>query len=79
MNSSSGISSMRPNRSRPALLASTLTGPNRLFVSSTSVAQDAASLTSWAAKCASSPSSSASAWPASLAMSAMTTLAPSAT
>src|SRR6478609_7813853 len=77
--SSTGCRSMSPNRRMPALLASTLTGPKRTFVSSTTRAQDAGSLTSWSAKWVSAPSSSVSAWPASFAMSAMTTRAPSAT
>src|SRR4051812_10854372 len=82
--SSSGIVSISPKRSSPALFASTLTGPKRWLASSTRVLQDAWSLTSWWAKWALAPpetsqSSSASAWPCSLAMSATTTRAPSAT
>src|SRR6478735_3032206 len=77
--SSAGCRSMSPKRRMPALLASTLTAPKRSFVSSTTRAHDAASLTSWSAKWVSPPSSSASAWPSSFAMSAITTFAPSAT
>src|SRR6478735_7584900 len=53
--SSTGCRSMSPNRRMPALLASTLTGPKRTFVSSTTRAQDAGSLTSWSAKWVSAP------------------------
>ena len=45
-NSSTGICSMSPKRRMPALLTSTLTGPNRSLASSTSAVQDASSLTS---------------------------------
>src|SRR3954453_12572150 len=77
--SSTGIDSTEPKRRMPALLASTLTGPNRSLAPSTTEAHEAASLTSWATKCALSPSSSARVWPSSLATSAMTTRASSAT
>ena len=70
---------MSPKRRMPALLASTSTGPKRVVVSSTRAVHDAASLTSWCTKCAEAPSSSARAWPSSLATSAITVRAPSAT
>src|SRR5215212_8603409 len=63
----------------PALLTSTSTLLHRSLVSSTSVVHDASSVTSWWRKTALSPSSSARAAPGSLATSAMTTRAPSAT
>ncbi len=77
--SSRDILSTWPNRRMPALLTSTLTGPQRSLVSCTSAVQEASSLTSWWRKAADSPSSSASAAPSSLATSAITTFAPSAT
>src|SRR4051794_19751776 len=67
------------NISTPALFTSTLTGPKVATASSTAACQLCSSETSRWTWCADSPSSSASAFPRSSAMSAITTLAPSAT
>jgi hypothetical protein len=82
--SSIGIASTSPKRRMPALLTSTLTGPKRSLVCSTSLVQDSGSETSWRVKVTtSSPcwpaSSSARALPSASLTSAMATLAPSAT
>ena len=72
------IRSMSPKRRMPALLASTLTGPNRSLAPSTTLAQEAASLTSWLTKYA-GPQLVGERLALVLATSAMTTRASSAT
>ena len=71
--SSIGMSCTLPKRRMPALFARIVTKPKRSLVSLISDVHEAGSLTSWNAKWACSPNSSASACPSSLATSAITT------
>src|SRR5882672_11042619 len=73
------VSSICPNRTIPALLISTETGPKASSAAATVAAQSLSLVTSRREKIACSPSSSANLRPSCSSMSAITTFAPSAT